>query len=394
MANALMISPSLCQNPNYPPSPFLQSKRKRSKPPTSQVALFMGPHPASMLPHAQHRQHQKASIAPSMAQNSAEYFSTLSMFGINPLQTSPNLIGKSLRPDESGVLSARQSQVGGGESAPDFSTMRKRGRDPEAAAAAAGEEEVMAPTSSFQYSNVPMDKHQRVFPAAPNGGIPTGSAGTSPSCSLLCFPADDPDSDLPFTMRKDLFELDLFLSAQMERVRAEMEQRRRRQWAGVARAVEDALQRVVRDKDEEIASVARRNSALEERVGVLAMEGQMWRALARTNEAAAAALRRDIELARQAAGEAGGRRGGGAPWADPEVGDSVSCCEVRREEEQEEVWDGGGGRRRCRVCRRAEVSTLVLPCRHLCLCGECDAATAACPLCGSQKSASIKVHLL
>lgn len=175
---------------------------------------------------------------------------------------------------------------------------------------------------------------------------------------------------------------------------AEMEQRRRRLWAGVVRSVEDGVRRVVKARDEEIASVARRNSALEERINVLALEGQMWKALARTSEAAAAALRRDIELAQQAAA-----RAGGAPWngdgCGGEVEDSVSCCEGRHGKDLEEGEGecGGSPRRRCRVCGKGEVSRLVLPCRHLCLCRECDSGAESCPICGCQKRATIKVYL-
>ncbi|CAA6673281.1 unnamed protein product [Spirodela intermedia] len=139
----------------------------------------------------------------------------------------------------------------------------------------------------------------------------------------------------------------------------EMERRRRRRWAGVVRAVEEGVQRMVQVKDEEIASAARRSSALEDRLRVLAVEGQMWKKLARSSAASVAGLRRDIELASQAA----------AAWDGGEAEDSISCCE------------GGGGFEAGaplpapwalrRVRRGAD----------------------SCPLCGGQKSATISVFL-
>lgn len=159
----------------------------------------------------------------------------------------------------------------------------------------------------------------------------------------------------------------------------EMERRRRRRWAGVARAVEEGVQRMVWAKDEEIASAAQRSSALEDRLRVLAVEGQMWKKLARSSAASVAGLRRDIELAKQAA----------AAWDGGEAEDSISCCEGRRSEEEAQF----DAVRRCGACRRGEASRLVLPCRHLCLCGECDQGADSCPLCGGQKSATISVLL-
>ncbi|KAL5997030.1 hypothetical protein ACLOJK_007956 [Asimina triloba] len=161
----------------------------------------------------------------------------------------------------------------------------------------------------------------------------------------------------------------------MEKIRAELEQKRRSYRANIFKAVEQGMQRLLKFKDEEIAKISRRNTALEEKVKSLLMEGQIWKTVAQTNEATVTALRRDLELVQAREGE--GDNG--------EVEDSMSSC------------DGGGRKsvvsRGCHGCGQNQISVLALPCRHLCLCSECDSMLQSCPLCMAPKSASIKVQL-
>ncbi|CAA7410505.1 unnamed protein product [Spirodela intermedia] len=246
-------------------------------------------------------------------------------------------------------------------------TPRKRGREEEE------EEEMVVSTSAF--SEALVGNH----PSAPRNS--PSRAALPPSQPCFFFPGNL-DSGLSAMVQRDLLELDRFVSSQMEGMRTEMERRRRRRWAGVVRAVEEGVQRMVQVKDEEIASAARRSSALEDRLRVLAVEGQMWKKLARSSAASVAGLRRDIELANQAA----------AAWDGGEAEDSISCCEGRHSEEEAAAAEFGAVRR-CGACKRGEASRLVLPCRHLGLCGECDAGADSCPLCGGQKSATISVFL-
>ncbi|KAK1266462.1 hypothetical protein QJS04_geneDACA000008 [Acorus gramineus] len=156
---------------------------------------------------------------------------------------------------------------------------------------------------------------------------------------------------------------------QTEKTRVELEMKRRRHWATVLRVVEDGMLRVLSSKDEEIAIMGRKNSALEEEVRVLEMQGQIWKTLAQNNEATLTALREDLENE---------WNDNGAVNGDAE--DSASSCHV----------DDG---RYCRGCHKLDISVLVLPCRHLCLCSECDPVIDTCPVCMAAKSASIQVRL-
>ncbi|KAK1261080.1 hypothetical protein QJS04_geneDACA002349 [Acorus gramineus] len=111
------------------------------------------------------------------------------------------------------------------------------------------------------------------------------STNFSPLCEL--------GGDLFTRMQMDhQQELQRFIFSQSEKTMVELEQKRRRHLATVLRVVEDRMQFVLRGKDEEIAILGRKNSALEERVRVLEMEGQIWKTLAQNNEATITALQK------------------------------------------------------------------------------------------------------
>lgn len=178
----------------------------------------------------------------------------------------------------------------------------------------------------------------------------------------------------------------------MERVRTEMEERRRKQTIRLIQAIHESVTNKLKEKEEHIEKIGKLNWTLEERINSLYMENQIWRDLAQTNEATANALRTNLEqvLCQSAAA----------------TEDVESCCGSSREDDGEEV-DGRrvlrwrkvartaakGEERICRRCGAGETSVLVLPCRHLCLCSACGPTVHTCPICNSTKNASVHVNL-
>ncbi|GAB2276465.1 hypothetical protein Dimus_011189 [Dionaea muscipula] len=254
---------------------------------------------------------------------------------------------------------------------------------------------------------------------------PTTVAAGSSSFSFL-------GQDLSLQFMQQQWEIDRLISYHMEKVRLEIEERRAVQSKRIVSAIEAAVSKRLRDRDDEIVKIGKVNYALEERVKTLCVENQIWRELAQTNEATANALQAKLEQL--------------LSHSDPVVGaeedDAESCCgssdrgkTTNDDDEQEaaaegsqmrwrEVGDGrnrlsdgrtgiaknggndgqGGesysgnfvmtkGRRMCRRCGREESSVLLLPCRHLCLCIGCGPTVDACPMCNSAKTASVHVNL-
>ncbi|CAL4969096.1 unnamed protein product [Urochloa decumbens] len=182
-------------------------------------------------------------------------------------------------------------------------------------------------------------------------------------------------------------EADALIRVETERLRAGLQEARRRHVG----AVVSLAARRVREAEAELARAAARGAELEERLRQAAAEGRAWRDVARGHKAVAAGLRAALDDLLAQRRSPPPRAGG-----EGEAEDAQSCCfEARQEEEDGEgaTASYGGTRAACRSCGGAEACVLVLPCRHLCLCGVCDAAAEACPVCAAAKNASLHVLL-
>jgi E3 ubiquitin-protein ligase BOI-like protein len=151
----------------------------------------------------------------------------------------------------------------------------------------------------------------------------------------------------------------------------------------LASAVERAAARRLRAAEADLERALARGAELGERLRQVGAEGEAWRGVATGHEAAAADLRATLDQLLRApprAGAVAAEEGQGVAEAE----DAGSCCFGPAPRE---------GRRACRSCGAADACVLLLPCRHLCLCGVCDASAEACPVCAATKNASLHVLL-
>ncbi|CAL4918309.1 unnamed protein product [Urochloa decumbens] len=213
-------------------------------------------------------------------------------------------------------------------------------------------------------------------------------------------------ADVSAHFQQQLVDVDRLVLQHTTKMWVELREQRRRQARQVVAAVEAAAAKRLRARDEEIERIGRLNWALEERVKSLYVEAQVWRDLAQSNEAAAAALRGELLQAMDAQQQQQARCGGGV-LAGPggtdaaAAGDAESCCcgenDVDNKEEEDEQQAGTSSaacreRRMCTMCGEGAAEVLLLPCRHLCACAACAGVAQACPVCGCAKNGSVCVN--
>ncbi|XP_014499935.1 probable BOI-related E3 ubiquitin-protein ligase 3 [Vigna radiata var. radiata] len=216
--------------------------------------------------------------------------------------------------------------------------------------------------------------------------------------------------DVSLQIQQQQLDIEHLIMQRMEKVRIEIDQKRKRQARKIIDAIEAGVIKKLKAKEEEIEKIGKLNWALEEKVKSLCMENQIWRDLAQTNEATANALRRNLE---QVLAQRGMVDDGDAAAL---MDDAESCCGSTEEDgegKKEVGWrtirrgcasvkdkkEGGCGmidesnERFCRNCGKEESCVLILPCRHLCLCTVCGSTLHICPICKSFKTASVHVNM-
>ncbi|XP_009114864.1 probable BOI-related E3 ubiquitin-protein ligase 2 [Brassica rapa] len=153
---------------------------------------------------------------------------------------------------------------------------------------------------------------------------------------------------------------------------------------------------IIREKEEEKRSninelerAIRLHNQLEARDAQLRAEAQACQARASAQEAAATSLQAQLQ-------QAVGMRGG--VWAqDSIVEEEGLLCAVgnRGLEDAESAYVDPERMRqpRCKGCRTREATVVMLPCRHLSICPECDRTALACPLCLTLRNSSVEAIL-
>ncbi|XP_076903136.1 putative BOI-related E3 ubiquitin-protein ligase 3 [Bidens hawaiensis] len=209
-------------------------------------------------------------------------------------------------------------------------------------------------------------------------------------CASFMFLGEDISSQI----RQQQFEIDQLVARHSEKLRVEIEAKRRRNSRKLISGIDERIIRVLRAKDDEIMKMAKLNFALEERVKSLCIENQIWRELAETNEATANVLRSNLKQVLEQLVNNDFQHRSTTNAAVAFVDDAESCCESNNEcSFAEQDNSNTNVNRLCKSCWKAESCVLLLPCRHLCLCTVCASSVHICPICKSSKNISVHVHM-
>lgn len=201
------------------------------------------------------------------------------------------------------------------------------------------------------------------------------------SCSIMA-------QNLSHHIKQQRNELQNLLQAQGEELRRTLGEKRKRHYGTLLQAAADSAAQRLREKETELEKAAQLNSGLEARAAQLNAEVQTWQARAREQEVTAAMLQAQLQQA---------MKGCSAHQVQMDAGNEVGCTvgDVDDAESQyidpDRVVELTGPS--CKRCRWRDASVVVLPCRHFCLCRECDSVAQLCPICYSYRSSSVEALL-
>uniref|UniRef100_A0A0E0NSU2 RING-type domain-containing protein n=1 Tax=Oryza rufipogon TaxID=4529 RepID=A0A0E0NSU2_ORYRU len=220
------------------------------------------------------------------------------------------------------------------------------------------------------------------------GGSGAGAGNSSGDSPLLLLPMLD--DDISREVQRLDADMDRFIKAQSERLRQSiLEKVQAKQFEALA-SVEDKILRKIRDKEAEVENINKRNSELEDQIKQLAVEVGAWQQRAKYNESMINALKYNLEqvCAHQSKDFKEG-------CGDSEVDDTASCCNGGAANLQLMPKENRHSKdlTACRVCKSSEACMLLLPCRHLCLCKECESKLSFCPLCQSSKILGMEIYM-
>ncbi|CAA3023025.1 E3 ubiquitin- ligase BOI-like [Olea europaea subsp. europaea] len=192
--------------------------------------------------------------------------------------------------------------------------------------------------------------------------------------------------DVAHQFKQQISEFDCFLRTQGEELKGALAAKMQKHYQVMMEAAAWSVAQRLREKETEVQKAAKHNAELEARAAQLNLDIKKWQARAREQEPTAATLQSQLHQAMISGGswegqvnEHGRTAVGQAENAESSYIDPDRVIELSRPS--------------CKACRRRDAMVVVLPCRHFCLCTDCDAVTKICPICCFCKSSSIQVLL-
>uniref|UniRef100_A0A0D6R7A9 RING-type domain-containing protein n=1 Tax=Araucaria cunninghamii TaxID=56994 RepID=A0A0D6R7A9_ARACU len=198
------------------------------------------------------------------------------------------------------------------------------------------------------------------------------------------------NEELNGELQRQQTEMDQFLRIQGEQFRQALEEKTRRLQMNILACVEEAAAKKLKEKDMEVESMNKKNAELEEKMKQLSLEAHAWQYRAKCSETMINTLKFNLQQAYAQSRES--KEGCG----DSEVDDTASCFNGNTDNFEALIYKENRElkeQRTCRVCRSKEVCMLLFPCRHLCLCEDCESRLNICPLCRSFKTTSTQVYI-
>ncbi|KAL7133106.1 hypothetical protein ABFS83_12G118800 [Erythranthe nasuta] len=211
------------------------------------------------------------------------------------------------------------------------------------------------------------------------------SSITSASGSLTSSVLSSLTNDIKTELDQQNQELDHFIRIQEEDMVKGVRDIRQKHIASFLASLQKGVVKKLREKDLELETITRKNKELVESVKQVTNEAQNWCYMAKYNESVVNVLKTNLQQAVEGSNRVIEGQGENEEAAD----DANSYVDPNN------YLKSSSSRRNvtCRSCKAKEVSVLLMPCRHLCLCKECEGFVTVCPVCQMVTTASLEVYL-
>ncbi|XP_024988131.1 E3 ubiquitin-protein ligase BOI-like isoform X1 [Cynara cardunculus var. scolymus] len=189
-------------------------------------------------------------------------------------------------------------------------------------------------------------------------------------------------------------ELERFIMIQGENMVKGVKEIRQRHMATFLASIGKGIEKKIREKDLEIETINLKNKDLVGRIKQVANEAQNWHYRAKYNESMVNMLRTNLQQALAQGNEQQQQVKEGFGDTDVEY-DAVSSIDPNNylNAPGKSLKDNNSSMMVCKACKAKEVSVLVMPCRHLSLCKDCDRGVNVCPVCQIVKTVGVEVYM-
>ncbi|KAF0930512.1 hypothetical protein E2562_033253 [Oryza meyeriana var. granulata] len=222
------------------------------------------------------------------------------------------------------------------------------------------------------------------------------SSVTSDSGSMSLLPTMASFVDEVMTeLDKENKEFNYYFGLQVEQLVKCMKEVKQRQMVEFLASLERVVGKKLKEKELEVEAMNRKSKELNEQIRQVALEIQSWQSVALHNQSVANSLKSKLmQMVAQSSNLT--REGSG----DSEVDNTASSQNINAAPggffqsgllSINSMADGGMGA--CRLCSAKEAAVLVMPCRHLCLCADCEKNADVCPVCRFPKSCSVEINM-
>ena len=191
----------------------------------------------------------------------------------------------------------------------------------------------------------------------------------------------------------------------MEQLSKRVKEMQRRQMGSFLESLRRGAGKKLREKELELQAMNRRSQELNEQIRQVTMQLQSWQSAALYNESVANSLKSQLmqvvaehaHRTREGYGDSEGDSAAPVPSQKNNI-DPVSAAAAPGGFFESSLLPGGkssgpAAAAACRWCGLKEAAVLVMPCRHLCLCVDCERVADTCPVCHIPKSGSVEINM-